>query len=92
MTSGWPAPCALTRHHAFHGLKTVMRAYLRTALIACRAVGMGPCFLLHPLDRIGGDQMSEPAFSPGMDLPSARKVEPFAPVLKTLRGCQVEGT
>jgi hypothetical protein len=66
--------------------EALMHAYLRTALAACRAVGIGPSVLLHPLDLIGGDQVRELAFFPGMDLPSARKAALFAQVLEILTG------
>ena len=64
----------------------LMRAYLRTAIAACRAAGIGPSFLLHPLDLVGGDQVSELAFFPGMDLSSARKAALFTQVLEILQG------
>ncbi|HXT48735.1 MAG TPA: polysaccharide deacetylase family protein, partial [Gemmatimonadaceae bacterium] len=58
--------------------------YLRTALAICRATGVEPSFLLHPLDLMGGDEVSELAFFPGMDLPSRRKRELFAKALTIL--------
>ena len=36
----------------------------------CRATGLEPIFLLHPLDLLGGDQAPALAFFPGMDVPS----------------------
>jgi peptidoglycan-N-acetylglucosamine deacetylase len=45
-----------------------MRAYLETALAACRAAGLQPNFLLHPLDFLGPDEAPGLAFFPGMDL------------------------
>jgi len=63
----------------------LMHAYLRTAMLACRAAGVGPSFLLHPLDLIGGDQIRELAFFPGMDLASSRKADLFTGVLSVLR-------
>jgi peptidoglycan/xylan/chitin deacetylase (PgdA/CDA1 family) len=50
-------------------------AHLRTALALCRAGGVTPSFLLHPLDFLGCDRVRELAFFPGMDLPTAAKVE-----------------
>jgi hypothetical protein len=58
--------------------------YLRSALTICRAAGVEPSFLLHPLDLMGGDEVSELAFFPGMDLPSRRKRELFAKALTIL--------
>lgn len=63
---------------------TVMDAYLRTALTACRVAGVGPSYLLHPLDLLGGDQVRELAFFPGMDLSGARKRELCRKVLGRL--------
>ncbi len=44
------------------------RAYWRTALAACKATGTEPSLLLHPLDFLGGDDLEELAFFPGMEL------------------------
>lgn len=62
----------------------LMVAYLRTALLACRATGTEPSFLLHPLDLLGGDQVKELAFFPGMDLTGRRKIALFLKVLRIL--------
>lgn len=59
-------------------------AYLRTALAICRASGVEPSFLLHPLDLMGSDEVHELAFFPGMDLPSRRKRELFTKALTIL--------
>jgi peptidoglycan/xylan/chitin deacetylase (PgdA/CDA1 family) len=64
--------------------EALMAAYLRTALLACRATGTQPSFLLHPLDLLGGDEVHELAFFPGMDLPGARKRDVFRRVLRIL--------
>ena len=61
-----------------------MMAYLHTALAFCRITCTEPSFLLHPLDVIGGDQVPELAFFPGMDMPSARKTALLQRVLTTL--------
>jgi hypothetical protein len=62
----------------------LMLAYLRAALTLCRVAGVEPSFLLHPLDLLGGDQVPELAFFPGMDLPHRRKAELFERVLRVL--------
>ena len=62
----------------------LMSSYLTVALTSCRATGTEPSFLLHPLDLIGGDQVPELAFFPGMNLSSSHKVELFSQVIKTL--------
>ena len=63
---------------------SLMRAYLGAALRACRLTGTEPSFLLHPLDLLGGDQVPQLAFFPGMDLPGRRKIEIFVRVLRIL--------
>jgi hypothetical protein len=62
----------------------LMRAYLHGALAACRALGVEPSFLLHPLDLLGGDQVPQLSFFPGMDLPGHRKEKLFTEVLGVL--------
>lgn len=47
--------------------------YFRLALAACRVRGTGPSILLHPLDLLGGDEVDDLAFFPGMQLPGAIK-------------------
>ena len=59
-------------------------AYLHTALGLCRAAGVGPSFLLHPLDLIGADLAPQLAFFPGMDLPSDHKRRFFLRVMRAL--------
>jgi hypothetical protein len=62
----------------------VMFVYLRTALRLCRATGIGPSFLLHPLDLLGPDQAPGLGFFPGMDLSAAHKRRVFDGVLREL--------
>jgi len=62
----------------------LMLAYLRTALAACRLTRTEPSFLLHPLDLLGGDQVRQLAFFPGMDLTGKRKIALFLKVLGVL--------
>ena len=64
--------------------ESLMMAYLRTAIAACRMSGTEPSFLLHPLDVIGGDQVPELKFFPGMDVPSERKTALLGKVLRVL--------
>lgn len=59
-------------------------AYLRTAIAACRATGTEPSFLLHPLDVLGGDEVPQLRFFPGMDLAGERKRAFFERVLGAL--------
>ncbi len=48
--------------------------YFRSALLACRALGISPSLLLHPLDFLAGEDVSTLAFFPAMQLERARKL------------------
>lgn len=61
-----------------------MNAYLRTALQLCRAAGVGPSVLLHPLDLISGEDAPQLRFFPGMDLAAPRKRELFVSALREI--------
>ena len=62
----------------------LMSLYLNTALVLCKMTGTEPSFLLHPLDFLGGDQVPELTFFPGMDLSRERKIQLFDTVMRTL--------
>ena len=62
----------------------LMRLYLNSAIWFCKLTKTEPSFLLHPLDLIGGDQIPELAFFPGMNISSAQKICIFQEVIKTL--------
>lgn len=62
----------------------LMKLYLALAIGLCKVRGVSPSYLLHPLDLIGGDKITELAFFPGMDLASDRKVKIFNLVIGTL--------
>ncbi|MFC0875432.1 polysaccharide deacetylase family protein [Saccharicrinis sp. FJH2] len=64
--------------------KALMRLYLNIALILCKITGTRPSFLLHPLDLIGGDQIKQLAFFPGMNISSDVKVDVFKEVILKL--------
>jgi hypothetical protein len=51
------------------------RLYWRVALLACRASGVQPSLLLHPLDFLSGEDVPELKFFPGMNLDAARKIQ-----------------
>jgi peptidoglycan/xylan/chitin deacetylase (PgdA/CDA1 family) len=53
----------------------VARTYFKSALLACRASGVEPSLLLHPLDFLGKDDVAGLAFFPGMQLSGALKRE-----------------
>jgi peptidoglycan-N-acetylglucosamine deacetylase len=48
--------------------------YFRTALAMCRAAGIEPSLLLHPLDLLGLEDAPELAFFPAMHMPARRKL------------------
>lgn len=50
-------------------------AYFEVALRLLRLTGNGPSILLHPLDFLGGDDVSDLQFFPGMDMAGRRKAE-----------------
>ena len=60
-------------------------AYFRTCLALCRMTGITPSYLLHPLDFLGGDRVKELSFFPGMDLPTAAKIDFMHEVLEGLQ-------
>ncbi len=62
----------------------LMKLYLNTAIRMCKITNTPISFLLHPLDLIGGDQITELAFFPGMNVNSSKKVEVFKNVIQTL--------
>ncbi|MEZ5330029.1 MAG: polysaccharide deacetylase family protein [Verrucomicrobiales bacterium] len=63
--------------------KILAKLYFKSAMLACRAFGIQPSLLLHPLDFLGGDDVSELAFFPAMQVPGAEKMEFMRWVLKT---------
>lgn len=62
----------------------LMKLYLNFAILLCKLTRTSPSFLLHPLDLIGGDEVPELVFFPGMNIPSNKKVEVFKSVINTL--------
>jgi peptidoglycan/xylan/chitin deacetylase (PgdA/CDA1 family) len=63
---------------------TLMKLYLNVAIRLCKATHTPISFLLHPLDLIGGDQITQLAFFPGMNISSEKKVIVFKLVINTL--------
>lgn len=63
----------------------LMHIYLGLALTLCRLTRTQPSFLLHPLDFLGGDQISELPFFPAMHLTTKRKIQIFQTVCRQLR-------
>jgi len=63
----------------------VMKFYLWFALAMCKITRTPISFLLHPLDLIGGDQINQLAFFPGMNVDSNRKVKVFKMVIEIIK-------
>jgi peptidoglycan-N-acetylglucosamine deacetylase len=64
----------------------LMNLYLDIAILLCKLTRTPISFLLHPLDIIGGDQIEQLAFFPGMDINSESKVSVFKKVIRKLMG------
>lgn len=62
----------------------LMKSYLGLALQLCRITRTPVSFLLHPLDIIGGDQITQLAFFPGMNVSSDEKVKVFKYVISRM--------
>ncbi len=58
--------------------------YWHMALTMCRAAGVAPSLLLHPLDFMGCDDDKDLSFFPAMRIASARKVELVGRVIDSL--------
>jgi hypothetical protein len=63
----------------------LMKLYLNISVFLCKFTKTPISFLLHPLDIIGGDQIKQLAFFPGMNIKTDKKVDAFKTVLKTLK-------
>jgi len=64
--------------------RSLMSAYLRVAITACRVMRVEPSFLLHPPDLLGEEHAPQLGFFPGMSLPVRHKLDVFRDVLRTL--------
>ena len=65
--------------------ETLMERYLQVAVMMCKLTKTPISFLLHPLDVLGGDQVPELKFFPGMDIDAKTKRERFIHVIKLLK-------
>ena len=63
----------------------LMKLYLNTAIRMCKITKTPISFLLHPLDLIGVDQITQLVFFPGMSVSSIKKVEIFKNVIRFLQ-------
>ena len=62
----------------------IMLLYLKIALTMCRLTRTEPSFVIHPTDLIGGDQVPDMKFFPGMDLTADYKLYLFKRVIVEL--------
>jgi peptidoglycan-N-acetylglucosamine deacetylase len=62
----------------------LMKIYLSSALLLCKITRTPVSFLLHPLDIIGGDQLQQLTFFPGMNIKTEKKVNVCKAVLHKL--------
>jgi hypothetical protein len=60
-------------------------AYFAAALRTCDLFGIEPSLLLHPLDFLGGDDVAQLAFFPGMNQTAAQKTDRMRRLLAVLR-------
>lgn len=51
------------------------RLYFKIALLLCRLTGSHPSLLLHPLDFLGGDDVQDLSFFPGMNMQHEQKIQ-----------------
>ena len=65
--------------------KWLMKMYLRFSIFMCRITKTPPSYLLHPLDLIGGDDVPQLSFFPGMDIKSEKKLEVFETAVTMLK-------
>lgn len=65
--------------------KWLMKMYLRFSIFMCRITKTPPSYLLHPLDLIGGDDVPQLSFFPGMDIKSEKKLEVFETAITMLK-------
>jgi hypothetical protein len=63
--------------------KPLAKTYWHMALTMCRAAGVGPSLLLHPLDFMGCDDDRDLAFFPAMGRPAEPKIEIVAWMIDT---------
>ena len=65
--------------------KPLMKAYLWVSIFMCKITKTPPSYLLHPLDLIGGDDVPQLAFFPGMNIKSEKKLEVFRIAMQMLK-------
>ncbi len=65
--------------------KRLMKVYLWFAIIMCKLTKTPPSYLLHPLDLIGGDDVPQLSFFPGMNIKSSKKLKVFEAAITMLK-------
>jgi peptidoglycan-N-acetylglucosamine deacetylase len=65
--------------------KGLMKMYLWLSIMMCKITKTPPSYLLHPLDLIGGDDVPQLAFFPGMNIKSEKKLEVFKTAMEMLK-------
>ncbi len=65
--------------------KFLMKIYFRFAIFMCKITKTPPSYLLHPLDLIGGNDVPQLSFFPGMDIESGKKMEVFETAITILK-------
>lgn len=65
--------------------KWLMKMYLSFSIFMCRITKTPPSYLLHPLDLIGGDDVPQLSFFPGMNIKSEKKLEVFETAITMLK-------
>ena len=63
----------------------LMKLYLRMSIFMCKLTKTPPSFLLHPLDLIGGDDVPQLSFFPGMNIKSEKKLAVFETAITMLK-------
>ena len=63
----------------------LMKLYLWIAIFMCKLTKTSPSFLLHPLDLIGGDDVPQLSFFPGMNIKSEKKLAIFETAITMLK-------
>jgi hypothetical protein len=66
-------------------------AYFSAALAMCRATGVQPSLLLHPLDFLDGSDAPRLRFFPAMDFPATRKLRILGAALDRFSGAFASG-
>ncbi len=65
--------------------KWLMKTYLWFSILMCRITKTPPSYLLHPLDLIGGDDVPQLSFFPGMNINSEKKQQVFITAVTMLK-------